>query len=106
MKQMPHDAETEAYVGLGGPLVGTLGALACYFVARDMSHGQWLLAVAYAGFMLNLFNLIPVSPLDGGRITAVLSPRLWLLGACAAGLVLVAPSLILIIVAIMAVRRF
>ena len=29
MKQMPHDAETEAYVGLGGPLVGSLGALAC-----------------------------------------------------------------------------
>lgn len=103
MKQMPHDAETEAYVGLGGPLVGTLGALACYFVARDMSHGQWLLAVAYAGFMLNLFNLIPVSPLDGGRITAVLSPRLWLLGVpVLLGLFWWRPSPILIIVAIMA----
>lgn len=82
LKEMPHDAETEAYVGLGGPLVGTLGALACYFVARDMGHaGNWLLAVAYSGFFLNLFNLIPLSPLDGGRITAVLSPRIWLLGA-------------------------
>lgn len=104
MKQMPHDAETEAYVGMGGPLVGSLGALACYFVARDMGpDGRWLLAVAYGGFFLNLFNLIPISPLDGGRITAVLSPRLWLLGAP----VLMAvfwwnPSPILILVAIMA----
>lgn len=39
-----------------------------------------LLAIAYAGFFLNLFNLIPMSPFDGGRITAVLSPRIWLLG--------------------------
>lgn len=104
MKQMPHDAETEAYVGMGGPLIGSLGALACYFVARDMGpDGRWLLAVAYGGFFLNLFNLIPISPLDGGRITAVLSPRLWLLGVP----VLMAvfwwnPSPILILVAIMA----
>jgi Zn-dependent protease len=39
-----------------------------------------LLAVSYAGFLLNLFNLLPISPLDGGRITAVLSPRIWLFG--------------------------
>ena len=39
-----------------------------------------LIALAYSGFMLNLFNLIPVSPLDGGRITAIISPRVWLLG--------------------------
>jgi len=39
-----------------------------------------LLALAYAGFMINLFNLIPMSPLDGGRITAVISPRIWLFG--------------------------
>ncbi|OYV00016.1 MAG: site-2 protease family protein [Burkholderiales bacterium PBB5] len=80
LKQMPHNAETEAYVGLGGPLLGTVGALATYFLARN-SGATWLLAVSYAGFFLNLFNLIPLSPLDGGRITAVLSPRIWLLGA-------------------------
>src|SRR5438128_7842231 len=49
MKQMPHDAETEAYVGMGGPLLGTVGALACYFVAREQ-QADWLLAVAYSGF--------------------------------------------------------
>jgi Zn-dependent protease len=79
LKQLPHDAETEAYVGLGGPLLGTVGAIAVYFWARETSS-TWLLAVAYAGFFLNLFNLVPISPFDGGRITAVLSPRIWLLG--------------------------
>ena len=79
MKQRPHNVETEAYVGLAGPLVGTLGALACYFAGRQ-SNSQLLLALAYSGFILNLFNLIPVSPLDGGRITAVLSPRIWFVG--------------------------
>ena len=38
------------------------------------------MAVAYSGFFLNLFNLLPISPLDGGRITAVLSPRIWFVG--------------------------
>lgn len=104
MKQLPHNAETEAYVGLGGPLIGSLGALACYFAARDGGADMhWLLAVSYAGFFLNLFNLIPVSPLDGGRITAVLSPRIWLLGApVLAGVFYLNPSPMLLIVALLA----
>lgn len=104
LKALPHDAETEAYVGLGGPLVGTLGALACYFVARDMgTEGRWLLAVSYSGFFLNLFNLIPLSPLDGGRITAVLSPRLWLLGVpVLMGVFWLNPSPMLILIALLA----
>jgi Zn-dependent protease len=102
LKDMPHDAETEAYVGLGGPLLGTIGALACYFLARDQ-NSNLLLAIAYSGFFLNLFNLIPLSPFDGGRITAVLSPRVWLLGVP----VLVAlffwrPSPMLILMALLA----
>lgn len=102
LKDMPHDAETEAYVGLGGPLLGTVGALACYFLARDQDS-KLLLAIAYSGFFLNLFNLIPLSPFDGGRITAVLSPRIWLLGVP----VLVAlffwrPSPMLILMALLA----
>jgi len=102
LKQMPHDAQTEAFVGLGGPLLGTVGATLCYLLARNWDV-DWLLAVSYAGFFLNLFNLIPLSPFDGGRITAVLSPRIWLLGVP----VLVAlffwrPSPILILFAILA----
>ena len=102
LKQMPHDAETEAYVGLGGPLLGTLGALVCYFMARNFDE-PWLLAVAYSGLFLNLFNLIPISPFDGGRITAVLSPRIWLLGVPVLGALFVyRPSPMLVLVALLA----
>lgn len=102
LKEMPHDADTEAYVGLGGPLAGTVASLACYFAARS-TGSDLLLALSYAGFFINLFNLIPLSPFDGGRITAVLSPRIWLVGVP----VLVAlffwrPSPILILVAVLA----
>jgi Zn-dependent protease len=102
LKDLPHDAETEAYVGLGGPLLGTVGALACYFLARN-EGSTWLLAVAYSGFFLNLFNLIPLSPFDGGRITAVLSPRIWLLGVPVLGaLFIYQPSPMLLIIALLA----
>jgi len=102
LKDLPHDAQTEAYVGLGGPLLGTVGALLVYFAARSW-HVDWLLAVAYSGFFLNLFNLIPLSPFDGGRITAVLSPRIWFLGVpMLVALFLWRPSPMLILIAIMA----
>ena len=102
MKQMPHDAETEAYVGIAGPVAGTVASLACYFAARETGSGL-LLALAYAGFMINLFNLIPVSPLDGGRITGVISPRVWLFGApILVGLFLLRPSPMFLLIAILA----
>lgn len=102
LKQMPHDAETEAWVGLAGPLAGTLGALACYYAGRHFDSNL-LLALSYAGFFLNLFNLIPLSPFDGGRITAAISPRIWLVGIPVLVLLfLYRPSPILILVAILA----
>ena len=79
LKDLPHDVETEAYVGVAGPLAGTAAALVCYLMARSY-NSDLLLALSYAGFFLNLFNLIPLSPFDGGRITAILSPRVWLAG--------------------------
>lgn len=102
LRDLPHDAETEAYVGLGGPLLGTVGAIAAYFLARE-TNTPWLLAVAYSGFFLNLFNLIPISPFDGGRITAVLSPRIWLLGVpILVGLFFWRPSPMLLLMALLA----
>jgi Zn-dependent protease len=102
LKDKPHDAQTEAFIGLGGPLLGTLGSLVVYFLARS-EGSNLLLAIAYSGFFLNLFNMIPLSPFDGGRITAVLSPRIWFAGVP----VLVAmfwyrPSPMLIIIAVLA----
>ena len=105
MKELPHDAEVEAYVGLAGPLVGTLGALACFYLAREFSS-PLLLALAYAGFFLNLLNLIPLSPFDGGRVTAVISPKLWLVGApILVGLFLLHPSPLLMIMALLALPQ-
>ena len=102
LKDMPHDVETEAWIGLAGPLLGTVGALACYYAYRS-TDAPLLLALAYAGFFLNLFNLIPVSPFDGGRITAIISPRVWLLGApLLVGLFFWRPSPLLILMAVLA----
>ena len=102
LKQQPHDAETEAYIGLAGPLLGTVGAIGAYFLARNYET-HWLLAVAYTGFFLNLINLIPLPPLDGGRVTAVLSPRIWLLGVPIIGALLWFHfSMILLLIAILA----
>lgn len=102
LKKLPHDVHTEAYVGIAGSLVGTLASVACYGLARG-SGNSLLLALAYSGFMINLFNMIPISPLDGGRITAIISPKVWLLGApLLAALFLYNPSAMLILIAIMA----
>jgi len=102
LKDLPHDAETEAYVGMAGPLVGSAGALACFYLARDQGSSL-LLALAYSGFFLNLFNLIPLAPFDGGRITAAIAPRLWLLGApLLVALFFYSPSPLLILMAVLA----
>ena len=102
LKDRPHDAETDAYIALAGPLLGTVAAIGAYFLARDAGPG-WLLAVSYTGFLLNLINMIPLPPLDGGRITAVLSPRIWLLGVPIIGTLLWFHfSMILLLVAILA----
>jgi Zn-dependent protease len=79
LKNLPHDAETEAYVGLAGPVLGSVAALATYYLGQR-NDSPLLVALGYSGLLLNLFNLIPLSPFDGGRVTAVISPKLWLLG--------------------------
>jgi Zn-dependent protease len=79
LKEAPRNAWVEAEVGIGGPLLGTLGALAC--AALWLATGEPLFrALAYTGFFLNLFNLAPIGFLDGGRIVSALSPWLWIVG--------------------------
>ncbi|HNN87259.1 MAG: site-2 protease family protein [Pseudomonadales bacterium] len=102
MKDLPHNVETEAYVGFAGPIVGSAAAMVCFVLAREY-HSELLLALAYSGFMLNLFNLIPVSPLDGGRITAIISPVVWLLGIpLLVALFFYHPSPMLLLIALLA----
>lgn len=79
----PPDAKAEAVVGIAGPVAGTLGALACYAASlwvRDPVFGLQLQLLAHFAFFMNLFNLVPCPPLDGGRIAAAISPLLWIAG--------------------------
>ncbi|WP_084813643.1 site-2 protease family protein [Desulfogranum japonicum] len=85
LKEMPKNAEIEAWVGIAGPLVGTGAATLCWSYGLYTGQRFWF-AVAYSGFFINLLNLLPVRPLDGGRTVAAISPKLWILGVI--GLVL------------------
>lgn len=103
LKDEPMNVETEAYVAMAGPLVGTIGTVLVYYWGRHTQDGL-LLAIAYGGFFLNFVNLIPLSPLDGGRITAIISPRAWFLGVpLLLGMMLYRPSPLLIVIAIAAI---
>jgi Zn-dependent protease len=82
LKRHPKDAETEAFIGLGGPVLGSVGAFVCYAIGYWTGYEIWY-ALAYAGFFLNLLNLMPVHPLDGGRIVTAVSRWLWLVGVIA-----------------------
>jgi Zn-dependent protease len=73
------NAWEEAVVGIAGPVIGTIGALACY--VWFLHTGNELAGeLALFGFFINLWNLIPITPLDGGRATAAITPFLWGLG--------------------------
>jgi Zn-dependent protease len=101
MKQMPENAWREAEVALAGPVLGSLAA-AVVWAAAAYEHSQFLTALAFVGFFLNLFNLIPVVPLDGGRAVAALHPALWLVGLVGlVALMVVWPSPILPLIAVM-----
>jgi Zn-dependent protease len=96
MKQMPHDAWREARVALAGPILGSLGAAAVW-AAGTALDSPLLVALAFTGFFLNLFNLLPIVPLDGGRAVAALHPAFWALGlAGLVALAILAPNPILI----------
>jgi Zn-dependent protease len=80
MKEIPKNAKEEALIGYGGPLAGTAGALACAAIYSLTGNPFWL-ALSYLGFFLNLFNLMPLGFLDGGRVASAVSCWLWIPGA-------------------------
>jgi Zn-dependent protease len=81
-RSLGDDAGAEARVGLAGPVLGSIGAGACLAVGEATGSG-FFMALAYVGFLINLFNLIPVVPLDGGRAMAAMAPALWFVGFAA-----------------------
>lgn len=64
--------EEEAFVGYGGPLIGSLAGLIMFGIwAITPGRPEILLLISFIAVYINLFNLLPLRPLDGGRITQV-----------------------------------
>jgi Zn-dependent protease len=98
-KSLGDNALAEARVGLAGPILGSAGAAALLPIA-DASGNQLFRALAFIGFFLNLFNLLPVLPLDGGRAMAAMAPWMWFVGFAAmvaAALVFPNPVILLVL---------
>jgi len=76
IRQRPKTVAEEAQMAIGGPILGAITSAACYAGALAMPNTYWgglLGGLAYFGFFINLFNLVPVTPLDGGRVMSVVS---------------------------------
>ena len=102
MKRMPQSAYHEALNGIAGPILGSLGAAVIWLIGWQLDSRP-LVALAFLGFLINLFNLIPIVPLDGGRITAAIHPGLWLVGVLAlAALTVYRPNPLLIVILVLA----
>ena len=100
-KSLGENALAEARVGLAGPVLGSLGTAALVPVWLATGDDFWA-ALAFTGFFLNLFNLLPVIPLDGGRAMAAMAPWMWFVGLAAMlTLVFIAPNPILILIVIL-----
>jgi Zn-dependent protease len=94
-------ALAEARVGLAGPILGSLAVAALLPIAAATDDDFWR-ALAFTGFFLNLFNLLPVVPLDGGRAMAAMAPWMWFVGFGAiVALVFLWPNPILILIALL-----
>jgi Zn-dependent protease len=99
-KSLGGNALAEARVGLAGPILGTIGAAACIPIA-DATGNDLFTALAFTGFFLNLFNLLPITPLDGGRAMAALAPWMWFVGLfLVVGLAFAFPNPIIILIAL------
>ena len=105
LKGQPRSSLVEARIAIAGPVAGGAAALACG-AGYLWSHERWWLALASTGFLLNLFNLTPLSPLDGGRVAQVFSRRAWWIGlVLIAGLLLTAPSPPLVLIALLGLMK-
>ncbi|MGA9858021.1 MAG: site-2 protease family protein [Solirubrobacteraceae bacterium] len=101
-RSLGDNALAEARVGLAGPILGSIGSAVCIVVWLVTGHDFWR-ALAFTGLFLNLFNLLPVVPLDGGRAMAAMTPWMW--GVGFAGIVVLAilfPNPILLLIAVLA----
>lgn len=101
-KSLGKDAAAEARVGLAGPVLGTAATLIPLALWLATGSDLWR-ALAYIGFFINLINLLPVLPLDGGRAMAVLGPYVWIVGiliAVAATITFLGPFMLIFVLAL------
>jgi Zn-dependent protease len=105
MKSTPADRDVEAEIAYGGPLAGAAISLLAAGIGLALDS-RLFLALAYTGFFLNLFNLTPISPLDGGRVAQAFSRRAWLVGIVVLGaMFLLTRSPQLLLIALLALPR-
>jgi Zn-dependent protease len=109
MRQNPRDAWTEALMAYAGPLAGGVGGWVCLILGVEM-HWAVMFPIAGFTFFLNLFNLIPLPPMDGGRICAAVSRWFWVLGLLMLGGAVIyfqawSMMIIAILVVYMAIQR-
>jgi Zn-dependent protease len=101
-RSLGDNALAEARVGLAGPILGSIGSAACILIWHATGNDLWR-ALAYTGFFLNLFNLLPVVPLDGGRAMAAMAPWMWFVGfAALIPLVILWPNPIILLIVVFA----
>jgi Zn-dependent protease len=81
-KRGSDSAWAQAIMGIGGPVAGTMAGLVCWGIF-SYTGNMFFLALAYVTFFMNLFNMTPMVPLDGGWITLAVSPYLWMVGLAA-----------------------
>ncbi len=105
LKEAPRHAWVEFWIAAGGPIAGGLAALGCHYI-YIVTGNPFFAALAYVGYFLNLFNLMPTGFLDGGRMVTALSPWLWVVGIVIAGAFAVyRPSFIIILILIFSLPR-
>lgn len=79
LKDQPRSAFVDAQIGLAGPIAGTLASLVSLQIYKSFGNPLYLL-IAAMGFLINLLNLLPLGPLDGGRISAAITKWMWVFG--------------------------
>lgn len=103
LRRPPRSVKADAGIALAGPALGTLSALCCLVIYLWLGQKIWLV-LTYTGCILNLFNLIPANPLDGGRIAPAISTKLWIVGLLVLGLIFIKtynPFLLIILIVAM-----
>ncbi len=76
LRSFPENPTIKSEGGAGGPIAGAFAAVVCVLIGNVTHHPFWY-ALAASGFIINLFNLIPIMQLDGAHILSVFSPKVW-----------------------------